>query len=247
MLLELTGIKKIYRTGPIEVHALRGIDFSVRRGEFVSIMGPSGSGKSTLLNVLGCLDRPTAGEYLFEGRRVTKLRESRLADLRNEVIGFVFQTFHLLPRLTARQNVELPLIYRGVPRKHRIEAAEEALSIMGLRERMGHRPGEMSGGQQQRVAIARALVTRPRLILADEPTGNLDTRTSEEIMALFQRLNDDWGLTIVQVTHDPEMAEHGKRTVILRDGRITDDDPVTERRSAALILADLDSEEEKAG
>lgn len=246
MLLEITGVTKTYRTGPIEVHALRGVDLSIRRGEFVSIMGPSGSGKSTLLNVIGCLDRPTAGEYLFEGRRVTKLRESALADLRNEVIGFVFQTFHLLPRLTARQNVELPLIYRGVPRGARVKAAEQALAVMGLQDRMGHRPGEMSGGQQQRVAIARALVTRPRLILADEPTGNLDTRNSEEIMALFQRLNDD-GLTIIQVTHDPEMAEHGKRTIILRDGRITDDDPVAERRIAAHILADLNAEEEKAG
>lgn len=224
---ELTGVERIYRLGQVEVHALRGVSLRIDRGEFVSIMGPSGSGKSTLLNILGCLDRPTGGSYLLEGQEVGSLSEGRLADLRNRFIGFVFQMFYLLPSLTAIQNVELPLIYRGVPAAERRRRAEEALAAVGLTDRAHHRPTQLSGGEQQRVAIARALAGEPSLILADEPTGNLDSRNSEEIMALFQRLNRERYITIVQVTHEPDMARFGKRIVYMRDGRIEGEELVS--------------------
>ncbi|MFO7246673.1 MAG: ABC transporter ATP-binding protein [Thermaerobacter sp.] len=217
-LAELSNIHRVFRQGQVEVHALRGVDLRIDHGEFVSIMGPSGSGKSTLLNIIGCLDRPTSGRYLLEGRDVVSMNDSRLADLRNRFIGFVFQMFHLLPKLTAVQNVELPLIYRGWPAADRRRRAVEVLQAVGLGERLHHRPTQMSGGEQQRVAIARALAGRPSLILADEPTGNLDSRNSEEIMNLFVRLNREQGITIVQVTHEPDMAQMGKRIVYMRDG-----------------------------
>src|SRR5690606_13691506 len=217
-LAELSNIHRVFRQGQVEVHALRGVDLRIDHGEFVSIMGPSGSGKSTLLNIIGCLDRPTSGRYLLEGRDVVSMNDTRLADLRNRFIGFVFQMFHLLPKLTAVQNVELPLIYRGWPAADRRRRAVEVLQAVGLGERLHHRPTQMSGGEQQRVAIARALAGRPSLILADEPTGNLDSRNSEEIMNLFVRLNREQGITIVQVTHEPDMAQMGKRIVYMRDG-----------------------------
>lgn len=224
---ELNNIHRVFRQGQVEVHALRGVDLRIEHGEFVSIMGPSGSGKSTLLNIIGCLDRPSSGQYLLEGRDVVAMGDSRLADLRNRFIGFVFQMFYLLPKLTAVQNVELPLIYRGLPAAERRRRAVEALTAVGLAARMNHRPTQMSGGEQQRVAIARALAGRPSLILADEPTGNLDTRNSEEIMGLFIRLNQEQGITIVQVTHEPDMAQMGKRIVFMRDGRIEGEELVS--------------------
>src|SRR5690606_33721855 len=210
---ELSDIQRVFRQGQVEVHALRGVDLRIDQGEFVSIMGPSGSGKSTLRNIIGCLDRPTAGRYLLRGQDVVALGDSRLADLRNRFIGFVFQMFYLLPKLTAVQNVELPLIYRGLPAGERRRRAVEALTAVGLAARMNHRPTQLSGGEQQRVAIARALAGRPSLILADEPTGNLDTRNSQDIMGLFVRLNREQGITIIQVTHEPDMAQMGKRIV----------------------------------
>ncbi len=220
--IEARGLEKRYSMGAGTVHALRGVDLVILRGEFVAVMGPSGSGKSTLMNLIGCLDTPTAGDYVLNGERVAGLGDDSLARIRNREIGFVFQTFNLLPRSTALQNVELPLVYGGVRPGERRERAAAALRAVELGDRLHHRPGELSGGQRQRVAIARALVTRPSILLADEPTGNLDSRTSEEIMALFHRLHAD-GETLVMVTHEPGVAAHAERVVTLRDGLLAGD------------------------
>ena len=222
-LIDVRNIVKIYRTGDVELRALDGVSFTVERGEFVSIMGHSGSGKSTMMNILGCLDVPDGGEYALDGARTDRLSKDELAKIRNAKIGFVFQGFNLLPRATALENVELPLIYSGVPGKTRKERGKNALERVGLADRMGHRPSQMSGGQQQRVAIARALVGETPLILADEPTGNLDTKTSAEIMDLFVALNRE-GKTIILVTHEPDIAEYSARTIRFQDGRILADE-----------------------
>nr|WP_285697690.1 ABC transporter ATP-binding protein [Actinomadura sp. NBRC 104412] len=208
----------------VEVQALRGVSLRIDEGEFVAIVGPSGSGKSTLMHLLGCLDRPTSGTLRIGGRDVARLSGNELAELRNSLIGFVFQSFHLLPRTTARENVALPLVYRGVPRAERRRRAVDALTSVGLEHRVGHRPGQMSGGEQQRVAIARALVGAPRVVLADEPTGNLDTRTGHEVMDLLERLNRERGVAVVLVTHEPDVAERARRRVHIRDGLIERDE-----------------------
>jgi putative ABC transport system ATP-binding protein len=234
---------KTYTTGSTEVHALKGIDLSVKSGEFIAIMGTSGSGKSTLMNLLGCLDTPTSGSYLIDGVRVDGMDRNALASLRNEKIGFVFQGFNLLPRTSALENVELPMLYDRSGRKRDTQAlATAALQRVGLADRLDHQPSELSGGQQQRVAIARALVTEPAIILADEPTGNLDTQTSTEVMALFQELNEQ-GITIVLVTHEPDIAVYAKRIVEVRDGRIRRDEPVKSRHSAAFDLEHFEERE----
>jgi putative ABC transport system ATP-binding protein len=231
---------KTYVTGTNEVHALRGIDLTIEKGELVAIMGTSGSGKSTLMNLLGCLDSPTSGSYDLDGVRVETLGKNELAAIRNQKLGFVFQGFNLLPRTTALENVELPLLYDRSGRKLDTRAlAVAALERVGLGKRLDHQPSELSGGQQQRVAIARALVTSPALVLADEPTGNLDSRTTIEVMSLFQELNEE-GVTIVLVTHEAEVAIYAKRVVEVRDGRIVRDEPVKNRRSANKDLFELD-------
>jgi len=222
-LIDVRDIVKIYRTGDVELRALDGVSFSVEQGEFVSIMGHSGSGKSTMMNVLGCLDVPDEGTYFLDGREVGSLSKDTLAGIRNRKIGFVFQGFNLLPKATALENVELPLIYAGVQGKVRRERGRTALERVGLADRMGHRPNQMSGGQQQRVAIARALVGETPLILADEPTGNLDSKTSEEIMELFVALNKE-DKTIILVTHEPDIAGYSKRTLRFKDGKLLDDE-----------------------
>ncbi len=218
-LIHLQSVTRVYRTDHIAVEALRGVDLEVAPGEFVAIVGPSGSGKSTLMHILGCLDRPSGGEYLLGGQAVSDLDDNGLADLRSRFIGFVFQAYNLLPRTSALDNVAMPLLYQGVGRHERIERAKAELVRLGLGDRMTHEPSQLSGGQQQRVAIARALVTRPALILADEPTGNLDTHSGEEVMALLSALNRE-GVTIVLITHDQEVAEMAGRQVHLRDGRL---------------------------
>jgi putative ABC transport system ATP-binding protein len=218
--IEVSELHKTYAMDGVAVHALRGIDLTVQPGEFVAIMGPSGSGKSTLMNILGCLDVPDSGSYRLHGRDVTRLDPDQLAELRNREIGFVFQNFNLLPRTSAVENVETPLIYAGVGHQERLRRAAEALQRMGLGERLQHMPNQLSGGQQQRVAIARALVTEPALLLADEPTGNVDTATSADIMGLLDRLNRDDGLTILLITHEHDIAAHAHRTLVLRDGKL---------------------------
>jgi putative ABC transport system ATP-binding protein len=232
LIIDARDITKIYQMGDVEVRALRGASLQVRQRELVSIMGPSGSGKSTLMNILGCLDQPTSGEYFLEGREIDRLDDNQLAEIRGKQIGFVFQTFNLLARTTALSNVELPLVYGGVGGRQRRERAVAALEAVGLEDRLHHRPNELSGGQQQRVAIARALINEPSIILADEPTGNLDSKSGAEIMAIFQRLNEEQGITIIFVTHEPEIAQHTHRIVRLSDGRIVDDRPVRDPRTA---------------
>ena len=222
MLIELREVRKIYKMGTEEVHALDGVDLDIARGEYVAIMGASGSGKSTLMNILGCLDTPTSGTYSLDGEMVSALDDDRLAAIRNRQIGFVFQTFNLLPRSDAFHNVELPLIYAGIGRPERRQRVEQALVAVGLSDRSKHRPNELSGGQRQRVAIARALVNTPSIILADEPTGNLDSRTSAEIMIAFRKIHDA-GNTVLLVTHEEDIAAHAHRRVRLKDGRIESD------------------------
>jgi len=221
-LIELLDVVKTYVMGDVEVHALRGVSLSVQQGEFTAIMGASGSGKSTLMNIVGCLDRPTSGRYLLDGAEVSRLSTEKLAEVRNRTIGFVFQSFNLLSRTDALENVELPLLYAGVGTAERHRRATEALGRVGLADRVHHHPNQMSGGQQQRVAIARALVSQPRVILADEPTGNLDSQTSVEVMALFQQLGRA-GITVVLVTHEPDIAQYASRVVVMRDGKVLSD------------------------
>ena len=221
-IIETQDLWKTYVMGSEEIHALRGVNIAIDSGEYVAIMGPSGSGKSTLMNLIGCLDTPTKGSYLLNGKQVSQMNDNELARIRNEEIGFVFQTFNLLPRASALHNVELPLIYAGVPTKDRQDRAKEALRKVELDQRMSHKPNELSGGQRQRVAIARALVNNPSILLADEPTGNLDSKTGVEIMALFERLHTT-GNTIVLVTHEPEIAAHAHRIIHIRDGQVEKD------------------------
>ncbi len=223
MLIDVRNLTKVYEMGDVQVHALRGVTFTVESGEFIAIMGPSGSGKSTMMDILGCLAKPTEGEYYLEGEEVGKLSDNRLAEIRNRKIGFVFQSFNLLQRTTALHNVELPLIYSGLGRKNRRGKAFEALEAVGLADRIHHKSNEMSGGQIQRVAIARALVNAPSMIFADEPTGNLDTRSGGEIMSIFDHLNEV-GNTIIMVTHEPEVAAHARRILHIRDGLIERDE-----------------------
>jgi putative ABC transport system ATP-binding protein len=224
-LIAFRNVRKIYGSGDAAVTALAGVDFTIQRGEFVAVMGPSGSGKSTAMNILGCLDSPTSGAYAFMGADVGGLGRDQQALLRRQFIGFVFQGFNLLPRTSAVENVELPLVYRGVPSAERRRLALDALAKVGLSARADHDPNELSGGQQQRVAIARAIVTGPRVLLADEPTGNLDTATTEGVMKLIAALNRDEGITVVMVTHEPEVAVFARRTIVFRDGRIASDGP----------------------
>jgi len=244
--VKLTDVHKTYRTGDVDVHAVRGVSLEIQRGEFVALMGASGSGKSTLMNILGCLDRPTSGRYLLDDADVSVLDRDQLADIRNHKLGFVFQSFNLLPRTSARENVELPLLYGT----HRLthaqlrETADAVLASVGLGGREDHHPSQLSGGQQQRVAIARALVNDPEVVLADEPTGNLDSRTSVEIMGIFQQLNER-GITIIMVTHEQDIAAYARRNVVMRDGLILKDFNVTQRLNAATELekiAPIDSE-----
>ena len=228
--IAVADLTKTYRMGDITVRALRGVSFTVARGELVAIMGPSGSGKSTLMNTLGCLDKPTSGTYTIEGVDVSRMSDTQLARVRNRQIGFVFQSFNLLPKLTALENVELPMLYAGL--RDRRKRATAALAAVGLGTRLDHKPKELSGGQQQRVAVARSLVNDPAIILADEPTGNLDTRSSVEVMQIFQRLNAEQGITVIFVTHEPDIAEHTRRIIRVRDGVIARDEPVAHQRIA---------------
>jgi putative ABC transport system ATP-binding protein len=238
--VKLVGVHKTYRTGEMEVHAVRGVSLEIRRGEFVALMGASGSGKSTLMNIIGCLDRPTTGQYILDAADVSRLDRDQLAGIRNRKLGFVFQNFNLLPRTSARENVELPLLYE----RHRLtnaqlrERADRVLASVGLEGREDHHPSQLSGGEQQRVAIARALINDPEIVLADEPTGNLDSRTSVEIMEIFQQLNER-GITILMVTHEQDIASYARRNVFMRDGIVRQDFPVTQRLEAAMELERL--------
>ncbi len=241
----LDHVRKVYHMGDIDVHALRGVTLTVEHGEYVAIMGPSGSGKSTMMNIIGCLDHTTKGSYLIDGLDVSKASKAELADIRNQNVGFVFQSFNLVSRTSAIENVELPLIYAGVPARERTERAREALAIVNLSDKERNLPNQLSGGQQQRVAIARALVNHPAIILADEPTGALDTRTSVELMGVFQKLNEERNMTIIVVTHEQDIAEYAKRVLMFRDGRIRKDYPVETRRNAEEVLATLPEEEEE--
>lgn len=243
MIISMKNLGKTYKNGHIEVEALKNANININKEEFVAIMGPSGSGKSTLMNIIGCLDRSTKGEYWLDGVNISSLNEGELAKIRNLKIGFVFQSFNLLPRITALQNVELPMIYAGIGSKERRKRATAALERVGLEKRMHHKPNEMSGGQKQRVAIARALVNSPSIILADEPTGNLDSTSSEEIMAVFQDLNKE-GVTIVLVTHEPDIADHTKRVLRFRDGFLKSDEMVQNPLDAREVLAKSNLEEE---
>jgi putative ABC transport system ATP-binding protein len=241
--IQLQDVHKVYRTGEVEVHAVRGVSLDIFPGEFVALMGASGSGKSTMMNTLGCLDRPTNGKYLLDGIDVSQLDRDELAEIRNQKIGFVFQGFNLLSRTSALENVELPMLYNQdrTSGKSQRKRALEALTMVGLGERADHSPSQLSGGQQQRVAIARALVNQPSLLLADEPTGNLDSRTSIEIMGVFQKLNEK-GITLIMVTHELDIAQYSKRTVVMRDGKVVSDEPVKNRLTAEAEIKRLDEE-----
>jgi putative ABC transport system ATP-binding protein len=244
--ISIKNLVKTYVVGEVEVRALRGVSLDVQPGEFVAVTGPSGSGKSTMMHILGCLDRPTSGQYLLDGRDVSRMSKDQLAEIRNEKIGFVFQGFNLLSRTSAIDNVELPLLYRGgksMKTSERHRRAMEALTAVGLQERYDHHPNQLSGGQQQRVAIARALISQPSILLADEPTGNLDTRTSIEVMGIFQRLNIERGITVLLITHEMDIAEYGTRIIRCRDGLIVSDQPVEHRRMADAELMALPQEE----
>ena len=241
--VSVRDMRKTYSLGETEVHALRDISVSIAAGEFVAIMGASGSGKSTFMNILGCLDRPTSGEYRMEGTDVSQLNKKELARTRNQKIGFVFQGFNLLGRTTALENTELPMLYSRISKKEREQRAREALTLVGLGDRLEHFPSQMSGGQQQRVAIARALVNKPRILLADEPTGNLDSRTSVEVMEIFQKLNRD-GLTIVLVTHEPDIARFTQRQIVFRDGHIKRDEVISQPLMASEVLRTMPTVED---
>ena len=249
--IQLDHIHKTYAMGDVEVHALRGVSLTIRQGEFVAIMGASGSGKSTTMNIIGCLDRPTRGTYILDGEDVSQMSKDERADIRCKKIGFVFQGFNLLSRTSALENVELPMLYLEVESGERHERAMEALAAVGLAGREQNHPNQLSGGQQQRVAVARSLVNNPALILADEPTGNLDSRTSVEVMEIFQRLNRERGITLVLVTHEPDIAEYADRVIVFKDGKIKSDHPVEHRRDAAEelknlpVITDDDDEEEE--
>jgi putative ABC transport system ATP-binding protein len=242
--IAIKNLVKTYVVGEVEVRALRGVSLDIQRGEFLAVTGPSGSGKSTLMHILGCLDRPTSGQYVLDGQDVSKMSKDQLAEVRNQKIGFVFQGFNLLSRTTALDNVELPLLYRGgkMRASERHKLALDALASVGLGKRADHHPNQLSGGQQQRVAIARALITSPSILLADEPTGNLDTRTSVEVMGIFQRLNIERGITVLLITHEHDIAEYGSRIISCRDGQIVSDNRVVTRRSAEDELRALPQE-----
>ncbi len=244
--IALENVHKTYDLGEIQVHALRGVSLEIRRGEFVAIMGASGSGKSTLMNILGCLDRPSKGRYLLDGIDVSGLSKVELAHIRNKKIGFVFQQFNLLSRTTALENVELPTLYAGIPPEERSKRAKESLERVGLADRAMHHPSQLSGGQQQRVAIARALVNKPAILLADEPTGNLDSRTSVEIMDILQRLNENEGLTVVLVTHEPDIANYAQRALEFRDGKMRKDTYIQKRLVARDVLPTLKSPDDES-
>jgi putative ABC transport system ATP-binding protein len=244
--IRLENVYKTYDLGEIQVQALRGVSLEIHEGEFVAVMGPSGSGKSTIMNILGCLDRPTKGRYFLDGVDVSGMTKSELAHIRNHKLGFVFQQFNLLARTSALENVELPTVYAGISPEERTKRAMESLTRVGLADRAGHHPSQLSGGQQQRVAIARGLVNRPAILLADEPTGNLDSRTSVEIMDILQTLNNEQGLTIVLVTHEPDIAQYSKRTLEFRDGKLRRDNIVRDRSIAREVLRTLPTAEEQA-
>lgn len=244
-MIRVEELSKNYEMGKVKVPALKGVNLQIPAGQFVAIMGPSGSGKSTLMNILGCLDRPTSGRYFLNGSDVSKKNDNELAEIRNQFIGFIFQTFNLLARTDSMANIELPLVYRGMPAKERRQRAESALKAVGLEKRKFHKPNEMSGGEQQRIAIARAIAGDPKIVLADEPTGNLDSRSGEEVMAIFQDLHEK-GITLVLVTHDPDIARHAERVITVRDGLIVSDEMVEDRLMAKEVLKTLPQVEESA-